>query len=124
MIPAASFRTARILIVDDEDANVEMLRSILTRAGFSKIESTTDSREAAALYVRRGHVWRRKGDVARAVADYSEALRIAPAMLGAQVARGITLETAGDRNGARADYQATIAAVARGEAAIRAQLDT
>jgi hypothetical protein len=48
-------------------------------------------------------------------------LRIAPEMLAAHVARGITLEKAGDRGGARADYQATIAAEARGEGGIRAQ---
>jgi putative two-component system response regulator len=52
MISPASFRNARILIVDDEDANVEILRRILTRAGFSRIEATTDSREAASLYVQ------------------------------------------------------------------------
>jgi putative two-component system response regulator len=46
------FRNARILIVDDEELNVDMLRRILTRFGFSRVESTTDSREAAALYVR------------------------------------------------------------------------
>jgi putative two-component system response regulator len=44
------FRNARILIVDDEDANVEMLRRILTRAGLTQIESTTDSRQAGSLY--------------------------------------------------------------------------
>jgi putative two-component system response regulator len=47
-----AFRNARILIVDDEASNVEILRRILTRAGFSRIESTTDSREAKRLYVR------------------------------------------------------------------------
>ena len=47
-----AFRNARILIIDDEASNVEVLRRILTRAGFSRIESTTDSREAKALYVR------------------------------------------------------------------------
>jgi putative two-component system response regulator len=46
------FKHARILIVDDEPANVEMLRRLLERAGFDRIESTTDPREASALYVR------------------------------------------------------------------------
>jgi cyclic di-GMP phosphodiesterase len=45
------FRNARILIVDDEDANIEILRRILTRAGFTRLESTNDSRQATALYV-------------------------------------------------------------------------
>jgi putative two-component system response regulator len=44
------FRNARILVVDDEDANVEILRRILTRAGLTEIQSTTDSRQAGSLY--------------------------------------------------------------------------
>ena len=52
MITAAALRNARILIVDDEPNNVEMLRRILDREGFGRIESTTDSREAASLYVQ------------------------------------------------------------------------
>jgi putative two-component system response regulator len=47
-----AFRNARILVLDDEASNVEMLRRILTHAGFSRIESTCDSREAASLYVQ------------------------------------------------------------------------
>ena len=46
-----TFRNARILIVDDEDANVEMLQRILQRAGLTRVASTTDSRQAASLYV-------------------------------------------------------------------------
>ena len=52
MIAPISFRHARILIVDDEEANVEILRRTLERAGFGRIESTTDSRQAKELYVR------------------------------------------------------------------------
>ena len=50
---APVFRTARILVVDDEQGNVEILQRILTRAGFSHIEATMDSRQAAALYVEQ-----------------------------------------------------------------------
>jgi putative two-component system response regulator len=46
------FKHARILIVDDEPSNVEILERLLDRAGFGRIESTTDAREAADLYVR------------------------------------------------------------------------
>ncbi len=46
------FKNARILIVDDEAANVDLLRRLLERAGFSRIESTNDAREAADLYVK------------------------------------------------------------------------
>jgi putative two-component system response regulator len=52
MIAPTAFRNARILIVDDEINNVDMLRRVLEREGFLRIESTTDSREAASLYVQ------------------------------------------------------------------------
>ena len=46
------FKNARILIVDDEPINVDLLRRLLERAGFSRVESTNDSREAVDLYVK------------------------------------------------------------------------
>jgi len=46
-----AFRNARILIVDDEDANIEILHRILAREGFTRIETTNDSRQVTALYV-------------------------------------------------------------------------
>jgi putative two-component system response regulator len=47
-----SYKHARVLIVDDEPNNVDLLRRMLQRAGLSKIEATCDPREAGALYVR------------------------------------------------------------------------
>jgi putative two-component system response regulator len=47
-----SYKHARILVVDDESDNVDLLRRILQRAGLSKIEATCDPREAVPLYVR------------------------------------------------------------------------
>lgn len=47
------FRKARILIVDDEEGNIDLLQRLLSREGFSHVESTTDAREAAPLYVRQ-----------------------------------------------------------------------
>src|SRR5829696_6953255 len=46
------FKHARILIIDDESANVEVLQRLLEHSGFGKIEATTDPREAAGLYVK------------------------------------------------------------------------
>ncbi len=46
------FKNARILLVDDEPANVDLLRRLLVRSGFTRIESTSDSREVADLYVK------------------------------------------------------------------------
>ena len=36
------FKNARILIVDDEETNVGQLRRLLERAGFDKVESTSN----------------------------------------------------------------------------------
>jgi putative nucleotidyltransferase with HDIG domain len=52
MAAQRTFRNARILIIDDEPVNIELLRRVLEKAGFHRIESTTDSREAASLYVQ------------------------------------------------------------------------
>jgi putative two-component system response regulator len=49
---SALFSDPRILVVDDEDANVDVLRRVLSRAGFMQVESTTDSRQAADLFLR------------------------------------------------------------------------
>jgi putative two-component system response regulator len=41
---------ARILIVDDQEANIGLLRRILSRDGYEQVQSTTDGREAAAIF--------------------------------------------------------------------------
>jgi putative two-component system response regulator len=47
-----TFRNARILIVDDEPGNVDVLKRLLSRTGFARVQSTNDPREAAPLYVK------------------------------------------------------------------------
>jgi signal transduction histidine kinase len=42
--------TCKVLIIDDEEPNVRLLERVLARAGFDNFISTTDSREAAALF--------------------------------------------------------------------------
>jgi putative two-component system response regulator len=44
------YKSARILIVDDEPANVDLLRRLLERSGFTNLHSTNDPREAAGLF--------------------------------------------------------------------------
>jgi putative two-component system response regulator len=45
-------RNARLLIVDDEPANVRVLTRTLEQGGYEHTLATTDSREARALYIR------------------------------------------------------------------------
>ena len=47
-----NFRQAKLLIVDDEQANVDLLKRVLDRAGFSRVESTCDPRNASDLFVK------------------------------------------------------------------------
>ncbi len=43
-------KSSRILIVDDQVANVHLLVSILARVGFTNIQNTSDSRQALAVF--------------------------------------------------------------------------
>lgn len=44
------FATRRILLVDDEEPNVDLLKRILSKAGFTEIESVTDARRALSQF--------------------------------------------------------------------------
>ncbi len=50
MITEAQILNANILIVDDDRIGVKLLEEIIHKAGFANVHSTTDSREAVALY--------------------------------------------------------------------------
>jgi signal transduction histidine kinase len=49
-IDVPDLRTGRILIVDDQALNVALLEKVLRKDGYTAIASTTDPREAVALY--------------------------------------------------------------------------
>jgi putative two-component system response regulator len=46
----AELRNARILLVDDEPANLSLLRRALNRAGYTRLSETTDPLQVARLY--------------------------------------------------------------------------
>src|SRR5712691_9089049 len=48
--PHGRITPAKILIVDDQEANVQVLERMLQREGYHNIRSTTDSRETLALF--------------------------------------------------------------------------
>jgi PAS domain S-box-containing protein len=50
MIASREILNARILIVDDQAANISILKLILSGAGFKSIDSTLDSREVCDLH--------------------------------------------------------------------------
>jgi putative two-component system response regulator len=50
MIPKEERLNAKILIVDDERANVLLIEKILNQEGYTSIKSTTDPRKAMAIY--------------------------------------------------------------------------
>src|SRR2546430_11091454 len=49
MIPE-TFRSARVLIVDDEPAMVRLLEQLLEREGYTNLKATVDPREVLACY--------------------------------------------------------------------------
>ena len=50
LIETSDILSRRILAIDDEEANVLLLRSVLEREGYSDIHTLTDPTEAAAAY--------------------------------------------------------------------------
>jgi len=50
MASGSPFESARILIVDDEAANIALLESVLRRAGYRSLHTTEDSGTVPALY--------------------------------------------------------------------------
>lgn len=48
-----TFVDGRILIVDDEEANVDLLEQTLARAGYRDVVATTDPRRSAPLFLER-----------------------------------------------------------------------
>ena len=50
MLTSLDIHRGKILIVDDQDANVVLLRRILSSAGFLFVESTTDPTDVCRLH--------------------------------------------------------------------------
>lgn len=50
MLDRKDILNAKILIIDDEMANVQLLKTTLKQRDYLNIHSTTDSREAISLY--------------------------------------------------------------------------
>jgi len=54
MVSSADILNANILIVDDQDANVQLLEQLLREAGYTHVASTTDPYEVCTLH-RKNH---------------------------------------------------------------------
>jgi CheY-like chemotaxis protein len=50
MVSSADILNARILIVDDKEANIRLLEGMLRVAGYTCVESTTDPSEVCELH--------------------------------------------------------------------------
>jgi diguanylate cyclase (GGDEF)-like protein/PAS domain S-box-containing protein len=53
MIAPADILQAKILIVDDQPVNIQLLDYLLVSTGYTQVESTTDSRQVAAMHAAR-----------------------------------------------------------------------
>jgi diguanylate cyclase (GGDEF)-like protein/PAS domain S-box-containing protein len=52
MISPSDIRRARILVVDDEPVNVQLLEFLLKTSGYEQVSSTTDPRQVATLHLQ------------------------------------------------------------------------
>ena len=52
MIDRAEIRDARLLVVDDNPDNIELLLAVLAQAGYSNVSATAKSTEVAAMHAR------------------------------------------------------------------------
>jgi len=52
MISQTDIRRARILVVDDEPVNVQLLEFLLKTSGYEQVQSTTDPRQVPALHLQ------------------------------------------------------------------------
>ena len=50
MVSAADILNARILVVDDKEANIRLLEGMLRIAGYVSVESTTDPNQVCELH--------------------------------------------------------------------------
>ncbi len=55
MIPESDILAARILIVDDQDANVKLLTRLLVEAGYTGVSSTMDSTAVCGLHRKNAY---------------------------------------------------------------------
>jgi diguanylate cyclase (GGDEF)-like protein/PAS domain S-box-containing protein len=55
MISPSDIRRARILVVDDEPVNVQLLEFLLKSSGYENVSSTTDPRQVATLHLQHGY---------------------------------------------------------------------
>jgi len=55
MISQTDIRRARILVVDDEPVNVQLLEFLLKTTGYEQVSSTTDPRQVATLHLQHGY---------------------------------------------------------------------
>ncbi len=51
LIDTALILSSRILIIDDEEANILLLASLLEREGYTEIHTTTNAADAVAMYI-------------------------------------------------------------------------
>ena len=52
MITPAEVRRARVLVVDDQPVNVQLLEYLLKTTGYENVHSTTDPRQVVALHLK------------------------------------------------------------------------
>src|SRR5262249_52469024 len=115
VLAGAAFMATAILSVslagaaDDWKTCAEAPDDVAIAACTRAIASGTyEGRDLSRLHNSRGIAWHDKGDLDRAIADYSEAIRLNPKLATAYYNRGIAWRAKGDLDRAIADYSEAI----------------
>ncbi len=111
MLRKLLFCLALLVVAGPATADDAMLCS--TETGDAAVAACTRAINSGAgrpsiNYNSRGEAYRSKGDMDRAIADYTEALRLDPKNAIAYVNRGLIYENLADFARARADFNATL----------------
>jgi tetratricopeptide (TPR) repeat protein len=84
---------------------VLLLVILIGRSYFRPGDDLTGQPVSAADYARRGNGYLNRSDYDRAIADYTQAIALAPGDFSAHAGRGLAYHFKGDKDRAAADFQ-------------------
>ncbi len=90
----------------------------------SYLEILADDEESASIYLARGEAWDSKGDLAKAIADYTKAIELNPKEMMAFAMRAKAWQTKGELDKAIADYNQALVLVPKSPVVLTGRGDT
>ena len=108
LLVATTFMTAPAFADDWETCAKESGEDAIAACTRAIKSGTYNGKTLALAYSNRGVEWKAKGEIAKAIADYDEAIKADPQQSAAFNNRGIAFAAAGDYEKAVADYDEAV----------------